>query len=111
MIEQVRSLIALICMLAALAVLAWDSRSDRVRLMLILFLASSLMSGCTALAYTDDQGRQVLLFDLRLSGTATQVSVTKPDGTTININRDQDSPEGTLTGVINAVNPTGALFP
>jgi hypothetical protein len=111
MIQQIRAAISSLCLLAALGMLIWDSRADRTRVVLALFLAASLMSGCTVATYTDPDGRRLRVLDLRLSGTATQVEVTRPDGTSISINRQQDSPEGTVTGVINATNPIGGLLP
>lgn len=105
------NVLSTLCLLGALVVLGLECRSDRTRLMLVLFLASAMLSGCTLATYTDNDGRELTVFDVRLSGTATQISVTRPDGTTVNINRDQDSPEGTLTGVINVATPLGGLAP
>lgn len=74
-------------------------------------LCIAAVSGCTFASYKDKEGRKLLLIDSRLSGTATTAEIVRNDGTRIYINRDQESPEATISGVINAATPLGGLTP
>ena len=71
----------------------------------MLVVLTALLSGCTIATYSDDQGRELLVIDARLSGSAVGIEVYRPDGTKIRIMRDQGSPEGAIDAIGNAVQP------
>lgn len=64
-----------------------------------------LTTGCTVATYHDPDGRSLLVVDLRLSGSAVNVAVRRPDGTIVLVNRDQGSPEGSISAVAEALQP------
>lgn len=70
-----------------------------------LTLLCMLLSACTVATYSDPDGRSLLVVDLRLSGSAVNVAVRRPDGTIVLVNRDQGSPEGSISAVAEALQP------
>lgn len=67
------------------------------------------LTGCTLATYEDGAGRKLVLLDARLSGSAANVSITRPDGTTVTISRDQDSPAEAIEAAANIVRPPWRL--
>lgn len=70
-----------------------------------LTLLCMLLSACTVATYSDADGRDLLVIDARISGSAVDIEVTRPDGTVIRIDRDQKSPEGSIEAIGDAIQP------
>jgi hypothetical protein len=74
-----------------------------------------LLQACTAVSFTGEDGRRVFVWDVRLAGSAVNIEIIKPDGTTLKATRDQESPEDTITAVGEAaadiINPARGLTP
>jgi len=90
--------------------------SVRTLLKAIVLLAPAiclvlLISGCTFARYEDPDGRSLLIADLRLAGSDIAVSVTRPDGTRIDIMRQQQTPEDTIEAIGKAANPLPRINP
>lgn len=65
-----------------------------------------LTTGCTVVRYTDTTGRSLWVVDGRLSGSTMGIDVQRTETETIiRINRDQGSPEGSISAVAEALQP------
>lgn len=71
----------------------------------LTLMALVYLTGCTFATYRDHEGRELVVADLRLSGSAADIEVVRKDGTIIRISRDQGSPEGTIEAIGDAVQP------
>jgi hypothetical protein len=81
----------------------------RALILLTLIGICSALAGCTVLKYEDNTGRKIVLLDLRFSGSAARVGITRPDGTIITVSRDQDSPADAIEAAANIIRPPWRL--
>lgn len=82
-----------------------------VAIVIIWLLIGWSLMGCTVVTYCPPGQACISVADFHPAGGDVELFIRRSDGTVVWAARGQPSSEAIITGVVNALNPTGALLP